>query len=383
MKKIILLGASGSIGSQTLDVMSENPSSFQLVSFSVGHNVERVHEIIKMNPSVARVCVISLVDKERLTAQYPNIQFFCGDSGLLRLVEESRADMVVNALVGFVGFLPTIAALNKNLIVCLANKESLVVGGEIINRLLNEGKGRLYPIDSEHVALSKCLTRVDKNNVKYLILTASGGAFRNLSREELSGVTKDDALQHPTWKMGPKITIDSATMMNKGFEVIEAYYLFGFEIEKIKILMHGESKVHSLIQLNDNSYVADIGAPDMHIPIRYALFEGNIPFDVFRGKELKDLGDFTFKDFDSQRYPCVGYAFWALSQKGIMPCVLNAANEEAVYAFLHSKISFLKIEDIIKKALAHFQNILNPTPEIISKVDEDTRLYVRSLLEER
>ena len=224
--KVCLLGASGSIGGQTIDVMLKNKEDFDLVGFSVGLRTAFVDKILKKYPDCKFVCVRRKEDKQELSKKYPNITFFDGDDGLISLIKESNADMVVNALVGFVGLAPTIKTLELNKICCLANKESLVVGGEIINNLLKKGKGSLYPIDSEHVALAKCLA-VDNKKVDKIVITASGGAFRKLTRRQLTYVTPEDALRHPTWKMGKKITIDSATMVNKCFEVIEAHYLFG------------------------------------------------------------------------------------------------------------------------------------------------------------
>ncbi len=383
MRNIILLGASGSIGGQTLDIIKEYPDSFNLVGFSVGHQINKIESILNENKNVKYIYVISNIDLDRLQKRYPSIKFYCGNDGLLSLIDNCECDMVVNALVGFVGLLPTIESLNKNRIVCLANKESLVVGGEIINKMLAEGHGTLYPIDSEHVAIAKCLSRVNSGDVDKIILTASGGAFRDLSRDELSSVSKEDALKHPTWNMGAKITIDSATMMNKGFEVIEAYYLFGFDISRIEIMMHKESFIHSMILLKDGTYIADVGQPDMHIPIRYALFESKTPFEVHRSKDPNSFGNFHLSSFNKDRYPCVSYAMWAIAQKGIMPCILNAANEEAVYAFLGGRISFLMIEQIIKETLHHFCNVFNPTIEQLLDADNKARNYVQTLLEAR
>lgn len=379
MKRILLLGASGSIGQQTLDVISSNPNDFQLVSFSVGEKVDMVSKIIRNHPSVRRVCIKHPDFLEIFKRQYPSITFYSGDEGLINLVKKGDYDLVVNALVGFAGFPPTITALKKKKTVCLANKESLVVGGEIVNRLLDKGKGKLYPIDSEHVALAKCLSKCDTSMVEKLVLTASGGAFRDLDVNQLENVTPEDALKHPTWQMGSKITIDSATMMNKGFEVIEAYYLFGYPIDKIDILMHSESHVHSIVKLRDGNYLADVSQPDMRAPITYALYEGKNVFECRKVKNIKDFGPYHFSSFDSHRYPCVALAKQALEMGGTALAVLNAANEVAVYAFLEKKIPFLEIAKIIAEQLRTMTVKEQTIPNVI-QADKITRLQLRKIL---
>jgi 1-deoxy-D-xylulose-5-phosphate reductoisomerase len=285
--------------------------------------------------------------------------------------------MVVNALVGFAGLVPSITALSHDKILCLANKESLVVGGAFIQRLLKQGHGKLYPIDSEHVALAKLLSRVNRDDVDKLVITASGGSFRKLSRSELSNVTPEMALKHPTWKMGGKITIDSATMMNKGFEVIEAKWLYDFPLQRTEILMHDESHVHSLLLMKDGSYYADISDPDMHTPIKYALYETNVDFQVFHEKELSAFGPYHFHKFDPERYPAVGLALDAYRDGGLKTTILNAANEVAVYAFLKGQIPFLDIEREVSFALATLPNNFSPSLRDVLAMDALTRLAVR------
>ena len=377
MRHVALLGASGNIGSQSLDIFSSDRSSFELDAISVGHHVEKIPAILSTFPTVHFVCVEEQVDALALSKDHPDLKVSWGDEGLVELLEECGCDMVENALVGFSGLVPSLTALRLNKILCLANKESLVVGGTLIQRLLAQGKGRLYPIDSEHVALAKCLSHVRREDVERLVITASGGAFRKLSRSELTNVTPAMALQHPTWKMGAKITIDSATMMNKGFEVIEAHYLFDWPVDKIEILLHDESEVHSLLLMKDGSYYADVGKPDMHGPIAYALYEGKAPFEVRHEKGIHDFGDYHFKAFDPERYPAVNIALKALKEGGIETAVLNAANEEAVHLFLEGKIPFLDIEQACSLALANFPNIMRPTLRDIQPSDALARLYVR------
>ena len=244
MKKVLLLGASGSIGSQTLDILRQYPNEFELVGFSVGKNLAKAKEILKEFKSVKHVYITNKKDAKELKKEFPGMKVFSGKCGFNCLIRTCNFDLCVDALVGFVGLEPAIRVLKKNKILCLANKEALVAGGTIINKLLAEGKGKLYPIDSEHVALAKCLSQCDIKDVKSLIITASGGALRNVEISQLEHQTAEDALRHPTWKMGAKITIDCATMMNKGFEIIEAYYLYHFPLNKIRVQMHDESLIH-------------------------------------------------------------------------------------------------------------------------------------------
>jgi 1-deoxy-D-xylulose-5-phosphate reductoisomerase len=377
MRTVCLLGASGNIGTQSLDIFAKDPSSFRLIAISVGHQVNKIAGILKEFSSISYLCVEEEKDFNDLKKTYPQLHLYFGNEGLVSLIEECGAEMIENALVGFSGLVPSLTTLRLDKILCLANKESLVVGGELIERLLRKGKGRLYPIDSEHVALAKCLSSVNRDEVDSLILTASGGAFRKLSREELKDVTTEMALNHPTWKMGPKITIDSDTMFNKGFEVIEAHYLFNWPIDKIEILLHDESEVHSLIKLKDGTYVAEINKPDMHGPIAFALYETRVPLNLYKASKIEDFGDYHFHQFKGERYPAVGIALDASTRGGIAPCVLNAAVEEADGLFLNKKISFLEIEKIVKLALDAIPNIINPTLRDILSSDAYTRLFIK------
>lgn len=383
MRKVLLLGASGSIGSQTLDILLSDRSHFELVGFSLGKRIEKIPAILASFPSVTHVCVQREEDFLHLKEQYPTINWFCGDEGLKQIIDFSSADMVVNALVGFSGMVPSVESLRHDIILCLANKESLVVGGALIRDLLSKGHGKLFPIDSEHVAIAKLLSRVNLNDVDKILITASGGSFRDKTREELTEVTPAMALAHPTWSMGAKITIDSATMMNKGFEVLEAKWLFDFPLERTEILMHRESHVHSALLLTDGTYLADVSAPDMHGPIAYALYETNVDFTLYPAKSLEDLGPFHFGKFDPIRYPAPGLAKKAFEMGGSACAVLNAANEEAVYAFLDEKIPFLAIEDVVKRALDDIIITPSPSLEDLISTDKETREYVRRYVETR
>ena len=360
MKKVLLLGASGSIGGQTLDIIRDNPSDFTLVAFSVGKQTEKIDEILKDHHEVRYVYLIDASIARKYKKLYPNITFFYGDKGLLKLVKKADYEMCVEALVGFVGLEPAIYVLKRNKILCLANKEALVTGGHIINGLLKRGKGKLYPIDSEHVAIAKCLAHTSKDNVDKIILTASGGALRKVPLEDLPKMKASDALKHPTWKMGAKITIDCATMMNKGFEIIEAYYLFHYPLGRIKVMMHDESLVHSMVKTKDGRYIIDYGKPDMHNPIRYAMYEGKAYTDVIEVKDLKELKDCHFHRYNPKRYPATEVAKKALQKGGAALVALNASNEVLVHAFLEDKISFDRIATCVNTIVENTPKIKKP-----------------------
>lgn len=377
--KVCLLGASGSIGTQTLDVMAKNSNDFVLTAFSVGKRTNKISAILKTNPSVKHICVGDEAECYRLQARHPDITFYFGDDGLNKLIQNADAEMIVNALVGFVGLKPTLTALSLNKTVCLANKESLVVGGELINDMLGMGYGKLYPIDSEHVALAKCLA-VDDKNVDKLILTASGGAFRYLTRELLEKVTPEEALKHPTWSMGQKITIDCATMVNKCFEVIEAHYLFGFSYPRIAIQLHDESMIHSMVLYRDGMYRLDFGKPDMRNPIKWALYEGVTDYDTIYTDDFRKVGSYHFRDFTLERYPIVDWARYVITRKGTYGAVLNASNEVAVGAFLNHEIPFLAIETIVAKCMKEHKNIEHPNYDQLKEVDQKTRARAKQLI---
>ena len=380
MMKVCLLGASGSIGQQTIEVMLKNPNDFDLVAFSVGKRTKCVSSIIKRFPNVKAVCIQDHDVAERYQNKYTDIVFYSGDNGLESLVKNTDAKMVVNALVGFVGLRPSIDALTKNKILCLANKESLVVGGEIINDLLKKKHGKLIPIDSEHVAIKKCLD-VDHKDIDRIIITASGGPFRNLNREELTNITPEQALVHPNWKMGNKITIDSATMVNKTFEIIEAHYLFNYLYEDIDVILNYNSYVHSLVHYKDGTYRFDYGKPDMRVPIKYALYQGLTPYQTMVTKDLNKIKNTTFGEFDIKRFPIVKTAKKVIDQKGLTGAIFNAANEVAVHAFLNKQISFLGIEKLINDCLKKIKNVARPDYFALKRCDLQTRELARKLIE--
>ena len=356
-KKVLLLGASGSIGGQTIDIINEAKGKFILTAFSVGKNYEKAREILGKFDSIKHVYIISKEDAKALKTEYPKVKFYSGTKGLAKLTKAADYDMCVNALVGFAGLEPSVIALKKDKILCLANKESLVTGGELIKLILRSGKGRLYPIDSEHVALAKCLVAAGNREIKRLIITASGGALRNVPLDQLENVKAEEALKHPTWKMGNKITIDCATMINKGFEVIEAYYLYSYPSDKIDILMHDESLVHSAVELKDGSFIVDYGKPDMHKPIKWAMYEGTEETETLHVKSLDELKGCHFHDYDPKRYPCTELAKRALREGMSKLIALNAANEVCVYKYLKDEIKFT---DIAKKV----EEMVNWVPEV-------------------
>ncbi len=378
MRDVTLLGASGNIGTQTLDILKANKDRFTLRAISVGKHVEKIPSILKDFSSIHWICVKEEIDCSYLENEYPSLSFFHGEEGLIRLLEHAECDMVVNALVGFSGLLPSIKALELNKILCLANKESLVVGGAFIREILQQGHGKIYPIDSEHVAIAKCFSSVSRQDVKRILITGSGGAFRDKSRAELDSVTPLDALNHPTWSMGKKITIDSDTMFNKGFEVIEASVLFSWPIERIQIVLHKESRLHSALELNDGTLVGEVNEPDMHGPISYALFEGNVnKDDIYFVSSLSDFGPYHFRAFDEKRYPAVPIALSAFKKGGIYPAVLNAAVEECDYLFLEGKIPFSSIESWAEKALFEAKSPKSVSLSDILIADRSTRRFLR------
>ncbi len=383
MRKLILLGATGSIGSSTISIIDENAQDFKLVAVACKSNLPKMRDILLKHSDITKCYIESEENRQILEREFPNVVFYHGKKGIINMIIESEGDLIVNALVGFAGLEPTITALENNKDVALANKESLVVGGELINRLLNEKPNlHLYPIDSEHVALQKCLRGHQKEDILRLIITASGGSFRDLKREELKDVTVEMALKHPSWEMGAKITIDSATMLNKGFEIIEAHYLFNIPEEKIDVLIHDESVIHSLIEYKDHSLKADLGIADMRIPIAYALYGSEYHFNELKSLDLSQLGTLHFRKLEVNRYPGLELARRALRVKGTLPCVLNAANEACNLAFREGKLPFYQIEEIIEKVMNSHRIIDNPTLEDLIYTNTWAYQEALSLIEE-
>ena len=387
MKNIYLLGATGSIGLQTFEILRTLKNKIRLVSFSFNENIIKAEEIInEFHPKFVS-CGNEKIYEE-LKSKYQNIEFGYGSEGLNKAATckyyDDGKDIVINSVVGMVGLIPTIEAIKLKREILLANKETLVVGGEIITKLKKEYNVKILPIDSEHSAIFQCLEGRRKKEVKRLIITASGGAFRDKTREELKNVSVNDALSHPNWRMGNKITVDCATMVNKGLEVIEAHYLFDMPYEKIDTIIHKESIVHSMVEYIDNTIIAQMGKPDMRIPIQYALtFPTKQKFVLDNSLSFKEYNELTFKEMDFARYPMLLFAYKVGKMGGIMPTVYNASNEEAVKLFLNGKISFLEIENIITEYVNFYQNIVesskntNITLDEILKVDKEVRLNIQ------
>lgn len=381
MKKISLLGATGSIGTQTLEVIKSHPDMFQIEALSVGKNIELgLKQIIEYKPKLASVQFKE--DYDKLIKEMPEgTKLVYGKKGLEEVAANNDADILVNAVIGSIGLSPTLSAIKAGKTIAIANKETLVTAGHIVTSEANKYNVDLLPVDSEHSAIFQCLQGERIQEVENLILTASGGSFRNKSRAELENVTISDALNHPNWTMGAKITIDSATMMNKGLEVIEAHWLFQMPYEKIDVLLHQESIIHSMVEFIDGSVMAQLGTPDMKAPIQFALtFPKRLQLKEKKRLKLWELGKLHFAKPSLERYRCLNFAFEAGKKQGTMPTVLNAANEEAVAMFLEEKISFLEIEEAIERALNEHINTANPSLEVIEEIDKQTRIYVRRIM---
>ena len=385
MKKVSLLGATGSIGQQTLDVIENHPEKLQLVAMSIGENVALGRKIIKkFSPKL--VSVKSKETCETLKSEFSsNIRFVYGDEGLIEVATYDEATIVLNSVVGSVGLLPTLKAIEAKKTIALANKETLVTAGHLVMDAAQQNGVPILPVDSEHSAIFQCLQGEKEKNIEKIILTASGGSFRDQTREELKNVSIEDALNHPNWSMGAKITIDSATMMNKGLEVIEAHWLFNLPYEQIEVLLHKESIIHSMVEFHDSSVIAQLGTPDMRVPIQYAFsYPDRFPMAAFKERlRLWEIGKLHFSKPDFDRYRALGFAFHAGKTGGTLPTVLNAANEVAVSGFLNGKISFLEIEEIIERTMEKHHIIKHPSLDIIQEVDRETRAYVRELIERK
>ena len=361
-KRIVLLGASGSVGSQTMDVLQLHCDIFELVGVSVGKRIDKLRKILQHN-KLKYACVKDYNDYLSLKDEYSETTFFFGDEGLLQLASLENIDLVFNSLQGIVGLLPTLKAIENHCDVAMANKECLVAAGDIINQFADKYKVNVIPVDSEHSAIFQTLNGYRKEDIEKIIITASGGAFKNYSREQLKNVGIKQALNHPRWKMGAKITIDSATMMNKGFEVIEAHYLFNLPYEKIDVVVHPESIVHSLTEYKDHSILAQLAVADMRIAIQYALTYPKRIVNSSDSLSLTQVGELHFEKMDFHRFPLMDLAYIVGQKGGNMPAILNGANETAVRLFLKGEISFLDIERInfetVKAAKNHFVKDVN------------------------
>ncbi len=376
-QNICILGSTGSIGRSSLDVIARSPGRFRVRALSANRNVKLLLEQIeKFRPQVVAVYDRQAAAELKQTVN-GSVQILAGEESIREIAAHPDVDLVINSLVGFAGLRPTIEAIMHGKTVALANKESLVVAGKIITDLLAKHRATLIPIDSEHSAILQCLMGEDRRHVAGLILTASGGPFLDRDKREFASLTVEEALSHPTWRMGRKITIDSATLMNKGLEVIEAHWLFGLDPDRISVLIHPQSIIHSMVEFVDGSIKAQLGVPDMKIPIQFALsYPARIP-STYGSPNFAALREMTFFAPDLEKFECLGLAYDALRSGGTAPTVLNAANEVAVELFLARKITFDRIPALIRDALEHVPVLSEPRLEEIINADNEARAYVR------
>ena len=380
-KQIAILGSTGSIGTQALQVIDEHPDLFEAYCLTANNKVKELAEQARRyNPAAV---VIANEDKyeelKSLLADLPDIKVYAGKQAIDEIVEAGPIDMVLTAMVGFAGLNPTIHAIKAHKTICLANKETLVVAGELICELAQKYHAPIIPVDSEHSAIFQSLAGEGDNEIEKILLTASGGPFRNFTKEQLATVTKADALKHPTWSMGAKITIDSATMMNKGFEVIEAKWLFGVPADKIQVLIHPQSIVHSAVQFADGAVKAQLGVPDMRLPIQYAL---TYPDRIHLNEDRLDLfkQPLEFFEPDLDKFRCLALAFEAIKKGGNMPCIVNAANEIVNRGFLEDKCGFTQMSDIIEKTMNRVSFSSAPDYDTYVSTDAEARRVATELL---
>lgn len=384
MKKICILGSTGSIGTQALDVIRQHHELFEVHTLTAYNNskllIQQAREFQPDSVVIVREDLYNEVSEA--LADLP-IKVYTGSQALCEVVTHSEIDIVLTAMVGFAGLRPTIAAINAKKTIALANKETLVVAGELICNLAVKNKVAILPVDSEHSAILQSLTGEGDNKVEKILLTASGGPFRTFTREQMATVTPAQALRHPNWEMGAKITIDSATLMNKGFEMIEAKWLFDISPDDIQVVVHPESIIHSAVQFEDGSVKAQLGVPDMRLPIQYAFtYPARLHLDGDR-LDLFKLGAMHFEPADMERFPCLRLSYEAIRTGGTAPCVLNAANEIVNLAFRESKISYPMIAEIIEKTMHAIEVVNNPTLEQLIEIDGQARAFALSLVAEK
>lgn len=379
-KTISILGSTGSIGVQSLDVIKSKPDHYEIAYLTANSNIELLaKQISEFNPKGVVVRNPEECDKIRSMVDFSG-KVMCGKENLRRAAAFEKNDLVISSLVGFAGVIPTLAAIEQGITIGLANKETLVSAGNVITKVAREHGVEVVAIDSEHSAILQCLVGEKHEEIDKLILTASGGPFRDLDLHRFKFITVEQALNHPNWEMGSKITIDSATMMNKGFEVIEAKWLFDVSVENIEVVIHPQSIIHSMVEFVDGSIKAQLGLPDMRIPISYALsYPRRLKYDFPRTK-FSEIGSLTFREPDFERYPCLRLAFEALDAGGSATAVLNAANEIAVKRFLDREIEFIEISKLIEKALEMVDHIDDPSLQQIIEIDEETRKIAEKII---
>ncbi len=379
-KQIAILGSTGSIGTQALKVIEEHADRYEVYCLTANNQVELLaQQAHKFKPAAVVIANEAHYEHlKQLLADEPDIKVYAGSESIDGIVEAGPIDMVITAMVGFAGLSPTIHAIKTRKTICLANKETLVVAGELICRLAEEYRSAIIPVDSEHSAIFQCLAG-EHSEIEKILLTASGGPFRNFTADQLASVTKDDALRHPTWSMGAKITIDSATMMNKGFEVIEAKWLFGVSPEKIEVFVHPQSIVHSAVQFKDGAVKAQLGTPDMRLPIQYALsYPERLPLSTERLDLFKQPLEF-FRP-DTNKFRCLALAFEAIARGGNMPCIVNAANEIVNRGFLEGRCGFVQMADIIENTMAKATFDASPSYDTYVATDHEARRIASELM---
>lgn len=382
-KNIAVLGSTGSIGTQTLDIITEYPDRFTATVLVAGSKVEQlIEQAIKCRPKYAIIADESKYAQLHEALSPLGINTAAGAQAIADAMTLDCIDTVVTATVGYSGLTPTISAIKANKDIALANKETLVVAGELVTNLLKKSTSKVIPVDSEHSAIYQCLVGEDPQTIKKLIITASGGPFRTFDAERLKSVTVKDALRHPNWDMGAKITIDSATMLNKAFEIIEAHWLFGIDANRIEAVVHPQSIIHSMVEFVDGAVKAQLGIPDMHLPIRYALGDATRLTTNERGLQLSDYANLTFEAPDANRFPGINLSYYALEKGGNSACIINAANEIAVAAFLREQIAFLDIYKIILQSLEKMPFIASPSYEDYVNTNSATRQYAESLVKQ-
>ena len=378
-RQIAILGSTGSIGTQTLQVVEEHPECFEVYAITANTRVdELISQARKFMPEAVVIADETKYPKLKEALDDLPIKVYGGYDSICQIVESAPIDIVVTAMVGFSGLRPTINAIKAGKAIALANKETMVVAGELINELAIKHKTPILPVDSEHSAIFQCLAGEMYNKVEKLILTASGGPFRTFTKEQLEHVTKKQALKHPNWSMGAKITIDSASMMNKGFEVMEAKWLFGVGAEDIEVVVHPQSVIHSMVQFEDGAIKAQLGTPDMRLPIMYALTYPQRLSSSFDRIDWSTMKELTFERPDLELFPNLRHAYDALSKGGNIPCVVNAANEVCVAAFLNDRIGFTDMPKLIARAMDSASYILKPTLDDYLETDKETRRMVES-----
>ena len=382
MKRIAILGSTGSIGTQALEVIEAHPDQFSVEVLTANSNVDLlIEQAKKFKPNAVVICDTTKLAALKSGLESDNIKVFGGAASIVQLMSMDTIDLVLTAMVGFSGLAPTLAAIENKKNIALANKETLVVAGDLVTKLALENKVSIYPVDSEHSAIFQCLAGEMHNPIEKIILTASGGPFRGKKKSELANITKAQALKHPNWTMGAKITIDSATLMNKGLEMIEAKWLFDLQASEIEVIVHPQSIIHSIVQFQDGSMKAQMGLPDMKLPIQYALGYPNRLVSDFPRFDFTKFPQLTFEAADEETFRCLGLARWAMEKGGNLPCIMNAANEIAVAAFLRDELGFLQIAEVIEATMNQVPFESQPDIKSFQESDEAARKIASQLIQ--